>query len=508
MDTTKKRARWWPLLIIGILVGIAIGVLWGVDAAERESKVFLTIFILIFSLVLGVLWLLLLSRLPWRARLLSLLVVVVCLGIFGILFRITGVSGDLTPIVEWRWGSKPVESVTIENTTGTLTLGTDFPQFLGPDRNAVIKGIRLEQDWEKHPPELIWRQPIGAGWSAFAVVGDSAITQEQEGEWEKVVCYELMTGKVKWSHRDRGRYDSALAGIGPRATPTIAGNRVYTLGSTGIFNCLDFETGEPLWTTNIFEENAAEPPDWGVSISPLVFGDFVIVSAGGPVAYHKESGKVVWQGYRASTGYSSPFLTTLVGTEQLVIFNQGLVTAHEPATGELFWKQPWVPAGQAECVSQPLPLPGDRLFVSTAYGVGGKLFQVERNPAGEFNVSLLWETIYLKAKFTTVLHDGGYLYGLDDGIFVCLNLADGKRQWKRGRYGHGQVLSVEGVILVLTESGDVVLIEPNPAALVELARFTALEGRTWNTPAFAAPYLLVRNDREAACYQLPLVAAE
>ena len=505
MNTTKERVRWWPLLIIAILAGIALGVLWGVDASERELKVFMTVFILVLTLILGVLWLLLLSRLPWRARLLALSAVVVCLIISGTLFRIAGVTGDLTPIVEWRWRNQTQEPV--KATAERFGTTTDFPQFLGPDRNAVLKGIRLEQDWEKHPPKLIWRQPVGAGWSAFAVFGDSAITQEQEDEWEKVVCYELTTGEIRWSHRDRARYDSALAGLGPRATPTIAGNRVYTVGSTGIFNCLDFETGEPLWTTNIFEENNAEPPPWGVSISPLVIGDLVIVSAGGPVAYHKDTGEVVWRGYRTSTGYSSPMLTTLAGTEQIVIFNQGLVTAHEPATGELFWKQPW-PPGQAECVSQPLPLPGDKLFVSTAYGIGGKLFQLERNQDGQFNVSLLWETIYLKAKFTTVLHYGGYLYGLDDGIFACLNLADGKRQWKRGRYGHGQVLLVEDVILVLTESGDVVLIEPNPEALVELTRFTALEGRTWNTPALAAPYLLVRNGREAACYQLPIVGEE
>ena len=507
MNSAKKRVRWWPLIIIAILAGIAIGVLWGVNASERESKVFLTIFIFVCSLILGVLWLLFLSRLPWRARLLALLAFVGCVAICGALFRYGGVTGALTPIVEWRWGNKPVESVTSENATGISTPTTDFPQFLGPDRNAVIKGIRLARDWEKHPPKLIWRQPVGAGWSAFAISGDSAITQEQEGEWEKVVCYELMTGAVRWSHRDSARYDSALAGLGPRATPTIVGNRVYTVGSTGIFNCLDFETGEQLWTTNIFEENNAEPPSWGVSISPLVLGDLVIVSAGGPVAYHKESGEVVWRGHRTNTGYSSPFLTTLVDTEQIVIFNQGLVTAHEPATGKLLWQQPW-PPGQAECVSQPLPLPGDKLFVSTAYGIGGKLFQLERNQDGQFNVSLAWETIFLKAKFTTVLHYGGYLYGLDDGIFACLNLADGKRQWKRGRYGHGQVLLVEDVILVLTESGDVVLIEPNPEALVELTRFTALEGRTWNTPALAAPYLLVRNGQEAACYQLPIVGEE
>ena len=241
----------------------------------------------------------------------------------------------------------------------------------------------------------------------------------------------------------------------------------------------------------------------GCSISPLVLGELVIVSAGGAVAYHRETGEIVWTGYRVQSGYSSPFLTTLAGVDQIVIFNQGLVTAHDPSSGELLWKQPWP---IVECVAQPVPLPNDKLLVSTGYGVGAKLFQISRNPTDEFNVSLIWETISFKAKFTNIIHHNGYLYGLDDGIFACVNPADGTRQWKRGRYGHGQTLLISDVLLVLTESGEIVLVEPDPENHIEHARFEALKGRTWNTPAIVGSYLLVRNDQEAACYQLPVIS--
>ncbi len=179
-----------------------------------------------------------------------------------------------------------------------------------------------------------------------------------------------------------------------------------------------------------------------------------------PVAYHRETGEVAWIGYRTKSGYSSPFLTTLAGVEQIVIFNQGLVTAHDPLSGELLWMQPWPTA--VECVSQPVPLSDDKLLVSSGYGVGAKLFQISRNLTGEFNVSTIWETIYLKAKFTNIIYYNNYLYGLDDGIFACVNPADGTRQWKRGRYGHGQTLLISDVLLVLTESGEVVARRSQP----------------------------------------------
>ena len=370
MAQTQKPIRWWPLSVILSLAVLGIIVIWIVEAGHRQDKVFWIIMVVILTTFLGVLWLLGFSRLRWRLKLITLAIVALCVFLSTTLFQFKGFSGDLIPIFEWRWQENPTTfRQDPDSTSNTEMSAMDYPQFLGQHRNGVVSGIQLNLDWDTHPPKLVWRQPVGAGWSGFAVVGNSAITQEQEDDWEKVVCYELHTGAIKWSHQDRARYNAPPAGLGPRATPTISENRVYTVGSTGILNCLDFETGDQLWTTNIFEENKAEPPPWGVSISPLVFNELVIVSAGGAVAYHKETGEMVWTGYRTQSGYSSPLVTTLLDTEQIVLFNQGLITAHEPLTGELLWKQPWVKS-YAECVAQPVPISDETLLASTGYGAG------------------------------------------------------------------------------------------------------------------------------------------
>ncbi len=503
MNQEKKGIRLWPLFLIHCLTVLAISFVWLMDAGHRQDKVALTVFILFLTVVLDLVWLVGFSRLNWKVKFISfgLCLLVIVASLF--LFRFDGFSGDLVPRFVYKWGNSSIQSAdtSLINETSGVPL-TDFPQFLGPSHNAVITNIQLNTDWKKHPPELVWRQPIGDGWGGFAVVGNSAITQEQEDEWEKVVCYNLFTGKEKWTHRDNARYYTALGGLGPRATPTIDGKYVYTLGSTGILNCLNFETGEPIWSTNVFEENRANKPPWGISCSPLVYKQLVIVSAGGAVAYYKDTGDIAWKGHRHQSGYSSPTLLTLAGTEQVVLFDNGLVTSHNPATGALLWRQPW-PA--AECAAQPTPLPENKLLISTAYGIGSKLFQISKgNPSGKFNVKLLWETIQFKVKFSTIIYHHGYLYGLDDGIFACINAANGKRQWKRGRYGHGQTLLISDILLVLTESGELVLLQPNPDEHKELARFQAINGQTWNNPALVGNYLLVRNNREAACYRLSI----
>ena len=175
-----------------------------------------------------------------------------------------------------------------------------------------------------------------------------------------------------------------------------------------------------------------------MSGSPLVLDDLVVVSAGGGegkslVAYHRDTGERVWRGGSSPAGYSSPLITTLAGVPQILIFNYGSVVAHAPNDGGVLWQHPW-PSG-TECVSQPLPLPGDRVFVSSAYGIGCKLFQIVRGGANQLVATLLWETPRLKAKFTNVVHRDGYIYGLDDGVLVCLDLADGQRRWKRDVMG-------------------------------------------------------------------------
>ncbi len=513
---SKSRIRWLPAAIIIALTILAIILLWSVDAPQRQWRVLQTVLVLMLSFLLMLLWLLFFSRLRWKVRLIAFGAIVLIIFLSTTLFRVKGFSGDLVPLLEWRWSEKAAESLTSNASTTPGAFSKDYPQFLGPHRNGTVQGIKLARDWSERPPQLLWRQPIGAGWSAFAVVGNSAITQEQRGEHEMVVCYDLMSGQEQWSHSDRDRYEATPAGVGPRATPTIVEDRVYTLGATGILNCLDFATGERIWSEDILYDNDAELASWGMSGSPLILNDLVVVSAGGKdgkslVAYHKDTGERVWRDGSDPAGYSSPLMATLAGVPQILIFNYGSVAAHDPSDGGILWQHPW--PNTTECISQPVPLPNDHLFVSSGYGIGCKLFQIAHDADNQLKATLVWETPRLKAKFTNVVYRDGYIYGLDDGVLVCLDLTDGQRRWKRGRYGHGQVILVDGpdeiddqngLLLVSGESGDILLVEVNPNESKELARFPALTSKTWNNPALAGQYLLVRNDREAACYELPL----
>jgi len=534
------RIRWWPAIGIIVLASAATTFIWLSDFANRQSQIEQTGGVLFVALLLLLIWFFALSRLSRKFRLCSLGALVVLLGVGSALFRMRGVSGDILPILEWRFaqnkiGALPQSSVAPVDTTSTImaaplsqeeaqpktapqitqpasekpaaSLRRDYPQFLGPTREAKVYGIKLKRDWTKHPPQRLWRQTVGAGWSSFAVAGNFAITQEQRGELEMVVAYDLKSGRVKWSHGDSTGFASPITGNGPRATPTIAQNRVYTQGAAGLLNCLDLKTGKRIWAKNILQDNDARMKEWGVAGSPLVFDSLVVVSAGGRnnqslTAYHQDTGKRIWSAGQDRAGYSSPLLAKLAETRQILIFNFANIVAHDPASGAVLWQQSWA-GGETQHVSQPVALPNDRVFVSSGYGVGCKLFQIRRDSAG-FASSLIWETKNLKAKFTNVVPRDGYIYGLDDGILVCLDLATGARQWKAGRYGHGQMIGVDELLLIQAESGDVVLAEANPEAHKEMARFAALAGKTWNNPALAGEYLLVRNDREAACYKLSL----
>jgi outer membrane protein assembly factor BamB len=386
-------------------------------------------------------------------------------------------------------------------------LAAAYPQFLGPARDGTLPELSLARDWSARPPRRLWRQPIGAAWSGFAVAEGVAVTQEQRDDEEHVVAYEAATGRVLWSHADRARYATVIAGVGPRATPAIADGRVFTLGATGLLNALELRTGRRLWTRNVVSESGATLPDWGKSCSPLVVDGRVIVSAGGRdgrslVAYAAASGEPAWAAGSDGAGYSSPRVAELAGRAQVLILNGATLAAHDPATGSLLWEHPF-PAEQPN-VTAPATLPGDRLLVSVGYGIGSKLYHVAADETGALEASLLWESPRLKSKFANLIVHGGFVYGLDDGVLTCLDPASGERRWKAGRYGHGQLLLVGGTLLVQTEEGELVLVAPSPDRLEEVARFQALDGKTWNPPALAGRLLLVRNDLEAAAYELPV----
>lgn len=510
----KDGVRLWPVLTILISDVLAVSGIWLFFASIRQYKVLGTIIVQVVAILLSAIWLLFFSRLKWKVRLKAFSGIALSIAVLFWLFPTNEVSGDLVPKFEWRWAAKSYQT---EILTSTHDVTPDimpaaavfsYPRFLGPNRNGVLDGIQLDTDWRAHPPKLIWKQAIGQGWSAFSVQGQQAITQEQRGDEELVISYDLQSGKIRWQHRDVARFEAIIAGIGPRATPTIDGDRVYTLGATGILNCLNLNDGSLVWQKNILQENNAKLKEWGTAGSPLILDEKVVVSAGGPnnqslIAYNKKTGEGLWANGSDRAGYSSPMFATIADLPQILIFNWEHVAAHDPETGEILWEFPW--SGDTQRVAQPVVLPEDRVFITTGYGVGSKLIKITRTENGRLEVTQLWKSNRMKAKFTNVIPYGEFIFGLDDGILACIDLKDGKRRWKRGRYGHGQMILVDDLLLITTESGEVVLVEPSQDKHQEIARFAAIEGKTWNNPALAGPYLLVRNSEEAACYKLPLL---
>lgn len=522
-----RPPRWLAPLAVIVIGALSLILIQGGYASitGKPSRDFLIA--LAITEVLFYLWVRVYSQMPLRLQVLALAVFVGMQACLYFMVRLEGFTGDGRPMWTWRWMPTPQETFLRsqnERALGgtqnraaidlTKTTSSDCPGFRGHDRSGHMAAAALSCDWERSPPRQLWKQPVGSGWSSFAVVGDYCLTQEQRGKDEATVCYELRSGREVWSHCDRVRFQEPTSGEGPRATPTIVDGRVYALGATGILNCLAGSTGKRLWSVNVLDDNRVANRIFGMTGSPLVIGSMVIVSSGGRgtslAAYDANAGEKIWSGGDADASYSSPQLAELCGLRQVLCFNAEGLFAHDLSDGKVLWSVPWVsnPA-ERNNICQPVVIPGpegsgaDWVLISSGYGRGSALLEVSRT-GGQFLVRERWRSQFLKAKFSSVVVHGGHVYGLDNAILTCLELATGQRCWKGGHYGYGQLILVGSLLLVQLESGQVALVDASPKAFRECARFTALDGRTWNHPVVAERYLLVRNDRQAACYELPL----
>jgi outer membrane protein assembly factor BamB len=210
-------------------------------------------------------------------------------GIVVVSVRKVIFTGDLVPIVELRWWQTR-DTLLEENRRQQAQTGppaavelsteasADFPEYRGRGRTGIVSGPPLTHDWKGHPPPCLWRQPVGGGYAAFAVAGNAAVTIEQRRNREAVVCYDTATGKERWTHAYPARFTETLGGEGPRATPTIADGQVYALGATGMLTCLELKSGTVRWSVNILSDNDNVP--WGMSGSPLVYDQVVVVNPG------------------------------------------------------------------------------------------------------------------------------------------------------------------------------------------------------------------------------------
>jgi outer membrane protein assembly factor BamB len=385
---------------------------------------------------------------------------------------------------------------------------TDWPGFRGPARDGVVRGVRIETDWSHKPPVALWRQPVGPGWSSFAVDGNRLYTQEQRGNDELVSSYDLTTGKPVWRHHDAARFWESNAGAGPRATPTLSHGRVYTLGGTGILNALDARDGSVVWSRNAVSDTGAKVPTWGIASSPLVVGDVVIAAPNGWLGgYDAATGKPRWFAPRHGGSYSSPHLSTIDGVVQLVLLSGAGVTGVAPSDGTVLWKHAWPGTG----IVQPAVIGGDLLLGSSAGGKNAGMARVTvAHGAGGWNVTERWTSTGLKPYFSDFVVHEGHAFGFDGSILACIDLHDGQRKWKGGRYGHGQLVLLpdQDLLLVLSEEGELALVKAAPDQFTEIARYPAIQGKTWNHPVLVRDVLLVRNSEEMAAFRVPLAAAD
>jgi outer membrane protein assembly factor BamB len=519
-NPNRRQVHWWMPVTLMTLAG---GITFYLRFLEIPFLEPILIGVALLTALLLGLWYILFTGLRWKTRLLLLLtsggcLIGLCYGV-GRLTRIEGsIGGSGIPRLVWKWSPKkegPAGPLNLDQAAASTNRPPetaprqerDFPQFLGPDRSGIITGMALSCEWDHTPPKPLWRQPIGLGWSAFAISGRYAITQEQRREDELIVCYDTLSGHALWAHTNRIRFSEALGGDGPRATPTIHQGRVYSMGATGILDCLDEATGKLIWSRDVLNENHLSNLTWGKSCSPLLVKDMVIVTGGEErektvLAYEAATGKPVWKAGRDRASYCSPVLATISGQEQILMINGQSVTGHDPVNGEILWEYTW--PGEFAKATQPLVIDTNQVFVAAGYGVGCVMLKIDHSASG-WSVAALWKNRNLKPKFTNLVRQGNYVYGLDEGVLTCLDLDAGNRVWREGHYGHGQVLLVDNLLLIQAESGDVALVEISPERPRERARFPALHGKTWNNPALMDDLLLVRNDQEAACYRLPLI---
>jgi outer membrane protein assembly factor BamB len=453
-----------------------------------------------------------LSRGPRGASMIA--TILAACGVFTLL-RTGGITGDGHSDFHWRWTQTPEERLlslagdepaTPRPSPIAAKSGARWPGFRGPDRDGIVRGVKIATDWSRSPPVELWRRQIGPGWSSFAVRGDLLYTQEQRGADEVVACHNVTTGETVWRHRDPARFWESNAGAGPRATPTLSNDRVYTLGATGIVNALNAADGAVGWSRNAADDTGAKVPNWGFAGSPLVVGSLVIVAtAGRLVAYDRANGDPRWYGPAGGGGYSSPHLVTLGGVKQILLLSGAGAISVAPDTGTQLWQHPWPGDG---IVQPALTADGDVLIGSgsgLSGGVGVRRIAVAQGSGG-WTAEERWTSVGLKPYFNDFVVHQGHAFGFDGGSLACIDLADGQRKWKGGRYGYGQMilLADQDLLLVLSEKGELALVAAKADQFRQLARFPAIEGKTWNHPVLVGDILLVRNDREIAAFRLPV----
>ena len=509
---TASRVPWRSRIVGFVLFFVAIAAVLFSQRSVSMGGMLLAVALpyLLYSTVIA-----LVVTIPfsWRIRKwLLAIVLILCAGVFCAQ-RVDEIGGDLYPVVSWRWqmtSAQRSENIGAPTTQQTAKLPDaitpeDWCDFLGQGRKNTIANLTFSTDWST-PPKEVWRQPIGPGWSSFIGVGDYLFTQEQRGDAELVTCYRADTGASVWQQGETVLFDDAM-GLGPRATPVFHKGHLYTQGATGLLQCLDAAAGEVLWKRQLTEDGDTGVPSFSFASSPLVIDGLVVAFTAGcegksVIAYHQETGEIAWSPGAKDDGYASPQLSVVLGTPQILLASDFGMQAFKPEDGQLLWQHQWDIETNPRCV-QPVVWKEEYVLFGGTGTSGSKLLHVTR----ENEIWTVTETWYQK-RFGPYFNNGilykDHYYGYDDVRLACIAMETGERAWTGDRYG-GQLIFIVDMemLLVLSERGDLALVRAVPDRFEEVARFKALNGKTWNHPIIHRGKLYVRNSEEAVCFELP-----
>lgn len=491
------RTPFFSRLLAIALPPLGIGLAWTNRHLSTARKVLVTVVLALFFIpyVVGIVWFLVflnLVQVEWK-------------GGFGpsLVFRKT--VPDFQALELNRSGQRAESEGAFSRTPNPSSYWTDFR---GPRRDGRYDEQPILLDWPEAGPRVVWRQPVGGGYASFVVADGRAFTIEQRREQETVVAYDLETGRELWTYSYPALFSEWMGGDGPRATPTLVADMLYSYGATGELICLGAASGTVLWRKNVLEDNQSGNLRYGMAASPLAVDDQLIVLAGDAspgksvISYDRLSGRRLWSALDDRQSYTSPILAELAGQRQIVIVTASRVVGLATDGSKTLWEYPWK-VQYENAIATPLMVSTNRFLISAGYGTGAALVEVAREGDG-FRATQVWRNRNLKTKFNPAVIWEGHAYGLDEGVLACIDLATGERRWREGRYGYGQLLLASGHLIVLGGEGDLALVKATPERWQELRRIRVLRGKTWNVPALAGGFLLVRNSAEMACLDLRL----
>lgn len=386
--------------------------------------------------------------------------------------------------------------------------GGDWPQWRGANRDGISKETGLLKQWPTDGPPLAWKAAgAGGGYSSFAVANNRLYTMGLRGAKEFVVAFDVATGKEVWATAHGGAFRNDR-GDGPRGTPTVDGDRIYALGGNGDLSALDTKTGKVVWTMNVLEKFGGSNITWGISESPLVVGDKVLVNPGGPgasiVALNKKDGSVVWKSQSDRAGYSSAVPVQIGNTTQVIFFTHKRAVGLDLKDGKLLWEYGKA-ANNVANAATPI-VRGNRVFISSDYGTGAGLVEIKADGVAQE----IYFTKDMRNHHSSSVLIGDYLYGFSGGILTAMKFDTGEVAWKDRSVGKGSIVFADGHIYAISENGVVGLVEATPTGYKEKGRFHIQQDSlpTWTHPVVAGGKLYLRDQDTIYAYDVREKRAE